>query len=320
VLGTVFDIKRYAIHDGPGIRTTVFMKGCPLRCAWCQNPEGQDPRPELALHSGRCIECGACTEVCPVDGGPVTALAHASTTGSGDVAAVRATADGHRCLRCGACADACASEARVMAGREMTVADVMAEIDRDQLFYEESGGGVTFSGGEPLLQARFLIACLRACRSRGYHTAVDTCGFTPRATLLSAAAHTDLFLYDLKLMDGARHERLVGVPNQSILDNLVALCQRGHAVWICVPLIPGINDGLHDLQALARFVRALPAPPPRRGPPPVHLLAYHRIGAEKYRRFGLAYGLESIVPPTPRQVRQAAEVLRAHGVTAEVGT
>ncbi|MBU0617040.1 MAG: glycyl-radical enzyme activating protein, partial [Planctomycetes bacterium] len=160
--GVVFDIKRYAIHDGPGIRTTVFFKGCPLSCAWCQNPESRDPSPQVALLANRCIRCGACLDVCPNAGeGPRAGMAQIDRT---------------RCARCGACVKACPSGARSMLGRTTSVAQLVAEIDKDRLFYDQSGGGVTFSGGEPLMQPEFLLACLQACKQRDYHTAVDTCG------------------------------------------------------------------------------------------------------------------------------------------------
>jgi pyruvate formate lyase activating enzyme len=299
VNGLVFDIKRYAIHDGPGIRTTVFLKGCPLRCEWCQNPEGRDPAPQISLLPGRCIRCGSCIEACP----NVGAEAHSPAR----------EVDPTRCIRCGACVDACPSGARALLGKTLSVPELIAEIEKDRLFYEQSGGGVTFSGGEPLMQAEFLLGCLKACRQREYHTAVDTCGYAPAETLLALAAYTDLFLYDLKVMDGARHEKSLGVSNTLILDNLRQLDARGCRVWIRVPLIPGLNDDDENLTAMADLVRTL------NGPPPVHLLPYHRIGSDKYDRLGIPYPMKATGPLTDERVAQIAALLAARGLEVKTG-
>jgi pyruvate formate lyase activating enzyme len=225
VTGIIFDIKRYAIHDGPGIRTTVFFKGCPLNCDWCQNPESRDPAPQVALLTQRCIRCGACLEACPhADNGPPTTAA---------------PIDRAHCQRCGACVEACPSGARSLLGSTVTVPELMSEIEKDRLFFEESGGGVTFSGGEPLMQPEFLLECLAACKHKQHHTAIDTCGHAPWGTLSQILALTDLFLYDLKLMDGARHEQQLGVSNSLILENLRNLSKRGAAIWIRFPLRSG---------------------------------------------------------------------------------
>jgi pyruvate formate lyase activating enzyme len=255
--------------------------------------------PQLSLLPQRCISCGSCVEACPGDDGPITTATAAE--------------ERTRCLRCGACVDACPSEARSMVGREVGVAELIAELDKDRLFYEESGGGVTFSGGEPMLQPDFLLACLEACKARGYHTVVDTCGYAPRTTLLNVAEHADLFLFDLKLMDATRHEQCVGVSNALILDNLRVLCERGVSTWICVPLIPTLNDDAPNLDALGEFVGSLP------GPPPVHVVPYHRIGTDKYDRMGAPYGLRGLAPPTSEHIADVAGRLRAHGLIVEAG-
>jgi pyruvate formate lyase activating enzyme len=222
--GWCFDVQRYSIHDGPGIRTTVFLKGCPLACPWCHNPEGRSRGQELRIIAGRCIHCMSCLAACPLGlaDGPVAP-------------------DPTRCLRCGRCAEVCPTGTRQLVGYPLTVGRVVELVERDRPFYDESGGGVTFSGGEPFAQPRFLLACLEAMRTRAIHTVVDTCGVAPRATLLKAAALTDLFLYDLKILDPDRHLGLIGAPLGPILDNLRALDRVG-ADLARMPFIPGYND------------------------------------------------------------------------------
>jgi len=237
--GLVFNIQRFSIHDGPGIRSTVFLKGCPLRCWWCHNPEGQSPQPELSLIQARCVRCGRCQEVCPQQ------AAHAAG-GNGHPRAAYS-----KCTLCGACVEACPTEARQMIGRRMRVEQLVAEVLKDRIFFDESGGGVTFSGGEPLMQPEFLAQVLRACRAEQVHTALDTCGYAERDQLLELAGMCDLVLYDLKCLDDRRHQQQTGVSNQGILDNLEALAEQHANIWIRVPLIPGLNDQPEELEAMA---------------------------------------------------------------------
>jgi pyruvate formate lyase activating enzyme len=292
--GIVFDIKKFSIHDGPGIRTTVFLKGCPLSCWWCHNPEGQAERPELILRPERCIGCGVCLDICGQD---------AITCDNGRVVTDRA-----RCTACGVCAEACYAAVREIVGREMSVTEVVDEIERDAAFYEESGGGVTFSGGEPLSQPDFLSELLRASKARGLSTALDTCGFGPWGALDRLREDVDLFLYDLKLMDDARHRALTGVSNKPILRNLERLSRCGHRIVIRVPIIPGLNDDGDNLREIGAFAVHLPSVEY------VELLSYHRIGRDKYRRLGKSCPMLETDPPTVERMTEIARILRSSGL------
>ena len=296
--GTCFNIQRYAIHDGPGIRTTVFLKGCPLSCTWCHNPEGLSREAELVVIQDRCVGCGACVAACPnppVDG----------TDG-------RPVPDRQSCLRCGSCVDVCVAGARRLVGQPFTVEELLAVIERDRAFYKESGGGVTFSGGEPFEQHEFLLACLRACRERGIHTAVDTSGHAPRDVVLEAAAVTDLFLFDLKLLDDADHQRCVGAPLAPVLANLTALDEAGAEIWVRFPFIPGVTDSMENVGALGRTVTALRT---RR----VHILPFHRTAADKYARIDREWEHAGIAEVSEETTQAAAEALTAMGIDARIG-
>jgi pyruvate formate lyase activating enzyme len=299
ITGIVFDIKRFSIHDGPGIRTTVFFKGCPLSCWWCHNPESQASGQERVFHERRCIRCGACVGVCQQ--GAITLEVDGITV------------DGERCTLCGACADICYAEAHEMVGREMTLAQVMDEIERDVAFYDESGGGVTLSGGEPLSQSGFLLALLRACKQAEIHTVLDTCGFASWDVLDRIRAHVDLFLYDLKVMDEARHRQFTGVSNGPILNNLQSLSLEGHDIVLRVPVIPGFNDDEDNIRELGIFVAALPL---RHR---VDLLPYHHSAADKYARLSRVYGLGEIRPPSHEAMIHVAEILDGYDLQVKIG-
>jgi len=296
VSGLVTNIQRYSLHDGPGIRTTVFLKGCPLDCWWCHNPEGLAPKQEVVTVESRCARCGECVKACPQD------IARVGSENE----------DRAACAHCGACVRACPTGARQLAGLLMTVEDVMREIMKDSIFHDDSSGGVTFSGGEPLLQPEFLLTLLRACHQAGIHTAVDTCGFVKESTLLEVATLADLILFDLKILDDTGHRKFTGVSNQIILENLRVVCRSHPDVWLRIPLIPGINDGA-ELGAMARFAASLSAIRQ------VNLLPYHRTGMQKFRRFGRDYRLPDVLPPSAVEIQAATEVFAACGVKVKVG-
>jgi len=293
--GVVFHIQRYSVHDGPGIRTTVFLKGCPLECAWCHNPESQPFGPTLMLYPERCGVCRACVEVCPEGG-------------IGDPA--EGLRQSERCTRCGACVEACVGEARRMAGRRMSVAEVVREAERDLLFYEESGGGVTLSGGEPVSQPEFALALLEALRARGLHTALDTCGYAPPEVFARVAAAADLVLFDVKAVDAERHRQWTGRTNEWILENLRALARGGRPARVRLPLVAGVNDSDEELAAVGRLVAEC-------GLRNLDVLPYHRTGSAKHERLGSrAVEFEEM---TGEQVAAAMERLAGFGLTVRRG-
>ena len=288
----IFNIMRFAVHDGPGIRTAVFFKGCPLSCWWCHNPESQSFQPDVLYSADRCRLCEACAQACPQhaivrDGDRM------STTGD--------------CARCGTCLDFCGADARAIAGHTMTVPEILSEIERDTVFFDESGGGVTFTGGEPLAQPAALETLLHACRDRRIHTAVETCGAASRETLLRLCGLADLVLYDVKLADSERHRQFTGAPNTNILANLTALARSHSEVIVRVPVVPGVNDRDEDVRGIAEVLSGLPV---RR----VELMPYHRTGAEKYRRLGREYKLSETLPPSTAEVARLAAQIQAAGV------
>jgi pyruvate formate lyase activating enzyme len=297
--GLVFNIQRYSVNDGPGIRTTVFLKGCPLCCAWCHNPEGMQPRPEIVVVESRCRVCGECREACPLAD---------TTAGEGPLPPRNAD-----CLQCGACVDACPTGARQMVGRVLSVDEVLREALKDRVFYDDSGGGITVSGGEPLAQPRFLLALLEACRGAALQAVLDTTGFGGLEHLLAAARLSDLVLYDLKAFDADLHLRLTGVSNRRILENLKSLDREHGNVWIRLPIVPGFNDNPNDLRRLAEFVGGL------RCVTRVSLLPFHRTGLHKFARLGLRHGLDGVETPSAEVMASVQGVFKGLGVPTSIG-
>jgi len=286
--GTIFDLKRYAINDGPGIRTAVFMKGCPLDCWWCHNPEGRLPRPQLMVRLNRCRQCGDCLEACPQ--GAIRLDNKVYT-------------DPALCQGCGMCALACVHGARELVGRTVTVPELLREIERDVVFFDQSGGGVTLTGGEPLMQEQFATELLQACRTHGIHTAVDTSGYASWKVVAEVAQYTDLFLYDLKHMDDALHKKYTGVSNRPILRNLRRLVEGGAKVIVRIPLIPEVNDNEENLRLTAQFLAGLPK---LIG---VEVLPYHDIAQAKYSALELEYRLPDLASPTAERVEWAKALI-----------
>ena len=278
VSGTVFNIQHYSIHDGPGIRTNVFFKGCPLRCLWCSNPESQQPIPQLMFRADHCTGCGACISVCPV-----SAISFRDPVVQNDRTL---------CTGCGACVEVCPNEAREIIGMTTTAGAVFDEVAQDTLFYAEDGG-VTLTGGETLAQPAFASAILRLCRQAKIHTAIETCGFADWNVLADVLQYTDLVLYDLKEMDPIRHKEYTGVDNDWILENLKMVNDRMDCeIWVRVPIIPGYNDDKENLLATARFVKDNLQKCTQ-----IHLLPFHRLGEGKYEQLEKEpNGFHSTVP------------------------
>ena len=299
--GIIFNIQGYSIHDGPGIRTTVFLKGCPLRCPWCQNPESHSFYPELLFSEEKCTGCGKCVQVCPENAIRV----------QGEVSQT----DRRLCKSAGLCVDACPNEARAAIGRRATVDEVFKEISADLLFYEESGGGVTLSGGEPLAQPEFAVGILKKCRDAGIHTALDTCGHALWSTAREVVRHTDLVLYDFKHMNPEMHEKYTGVSNELILQNAEKIHhEMSIAMRARVAIIPGFNDSTENIEATAGFIADKLS-----NAVSVHLLSYHRLGEAKRKKLERKNETETIEIPGEHQLEDCRRIFESFGLTATVG-
>ncbi len=296
--GFVFEIKRYAVDDGPGIRSTIFLKGCPLRCLWCHNPEGQILKPELMYRKNKCIGCQECSKACP----------------RGALALSRrlVSIDRKLCDLCGKCNGKCPTGAIEVVGKKLGVEAVLEEIVKDKVFFEESNGGVTFSGGEPLMQVDFLKELLKGCEKEGIHTALETCGYASREDFDKVVEKVDLFLYDLKVMNDWVHKRYTGVSNRLILGNFARLANSGRSILVRFPVISGVNDDNENVAEMGDFLR-------RNGVGDIQVLPYHRAGIEKYRSLGRRYGLNKVESPSDERLKRIMLSLEDFGLNVKIG-
>jgi pyruvate formate lyase activating enzyme len=292
--GLITNVQRFSIHDGPGIRTTVFFKGCPLRCFWCHNPETLRMQPEVQLFPDRCIGCGACLERCAHG-------AHVQVNGQRQF-------QRDLCQACGRCVETCYAEALVMAGRWWTPEELVAELLRDQPFYEQSGGGITLSGGEPLLQQPFSLRVLQMCRQAGLHTAIETAAFCRWESLAELLPWLDLLIMDVKLMDDAQHRAVTGVSNRRILENARRLAETDAPLIVRTPVIPTVNDTPYAICAVATFLRDFP------NLLYYELMPFHRLAEGKYRSLDLPYRASGLVPPARETMEALAQRARDCGV------
>ncbi|MBN2246621.1 MAG: glycyl-radical enzyme activating protein [Candidatus Aminicenantes bacterium] len=297
----VFDIKHYAIHDGPGIRTTVFFKGCPLNCVWCHNPEGIKPEPEIFLRSHLCAEgCTTCLAVCPQK-----ALSKPDNSS--------VVIDRMKCDLCGSCESACSYGALEVVGKEMTVAEIMKEVEKDRIFFEESGGGVTLSGGEPLSNPAFLEPFLMQLKRKNIHVVADTSGFFNYEKSLSILENIDLFLFDLKIMDPLKHKEYTGQSNDLILENLKRISRSGKPVAARIPLIADINDSEKNIKETCEYLRKLD------NIIRIHLLPYHRGGEAKHKRLGKAELLSGFKSPSEEKINAIKKIISEYGFSVRIG-
>ena len=296
----IFDIKRYAINDGPGIRVVIFFKGCNLHCAWCHNPESISAGVEKMYAPAKCIKCGTCVDACPENA--ITLTAEGIIT------------DPDLCKLCGKCAEVCPSKAIEMSGKVMSVSEIMEIIEKERIFFDQSGGGVTFSGGEPLVHPKMLIEILDECQKRGIHTAVDTAGNVRTETILEVAKRTDLFLYDLKMMDPGLHHNWIHAGNKLILHNLKAIAEAGAHIIIRIPLIGGVNDTDKNIHQSAKFISELAG-----DKKVVHLLPYHNIAQNKYMKLGKIDDFEKLKEPGKETLDNAIAKFGEFGIVASVG-
>ena len=299
VMGFISHIQRFSVHDGPGIRTTVFFKGCPLRCLWCANPETQKFSSEVRHVDSLCNKCGRCLEVCNVK---------AITINDQGI-----SIDRKLCTNCDECASVCDTRSLKIIGEEVSVDTLVEKIMRDWRFYRGSGGGVTFSGGEPLSQLRFLIAVSALCKTNGLSTALETSGCASCYKLVKAMQYIDLVLYDLKHMDSNVHKRVTGAPNELILSNARMIVEQGANVIFRVPLIPGINDTVENIKATCEFAVSL------NNVNELHLLPYHRLGRSKYKMLDQIYQMEDLRPPSPERVEILKTIVEGFGLVCRIG-
>ncbi len=298
--GFIFDIKRYSINDGPGIRVTVFLKGCNLNCAWCHNPESISNKVQKLYTESRCIKCSACVVNCSQNA--------CILTDEGIVT------NAELCKICGRCAEVCPTTASEISRRIETTESILKIIERETVFFDQSGGGVTFSGGEPLLQPEFLFELLDACGRKGIHRAVDTAGLVNSEILLEAAKRTDLFLYDLKMIDPVMHKKWTGVGNEKIISNLKLLADSGADINIRIPLITGVNDDKENIEKSAQLIASLSGEMKK-----INILPYHNIAQQKYKKLGKEFNLENLIEPPKDILSAIISQFQSYGLDVKIG-
>lgn len=297
--GLIFNIQRYSIKDGPGIRTTVFMKGCPLRCRWCSNPESQNSCLEIMTRDIKCVRCGRCEQVCP--------------TGAITVDQENRKINRVKCTRCLECVKACLHGAIIVSGEYKTLGEIVSEAESDRLFYEHSGGGVTVSGGEPLFQWEFVYQLLKACKEKGLHTALDTCGYAPWNELERVLEYTELVLYDIKHTNPKEHRKGTAKSNLLILDNVRRIAAKGVRIWLRIPSIPGYNDSRENMGKIAGLGVEIKAQK-------VTLLPYHEWGKPKYESLGRRYLFEPTESLSDERIQSIKELVESFGLEVNIST
>ncbi len=298
--GLIFDIKKYAINDGPGIRLTVFFKGCNLSCQWCHNPESISPKVQKMYNVNKCIGSVKCIENCPNDALKLTK--HGIVT------------DYNVCNLCGKCAEVCPTKAFEMLGAKISISDLMKEIDNEAVFFDHSGGGVTFSGGEPLMHSEYLIEALKECGKRFYHRVVDTTAFAKQEVLLEVAEHTELFLIDLKVMDSKKHKEFIGVSNEKILLNISALAKTNCELIFRIPLIKNVNTSEENIKETAAFMNGLEGNKTK-----INLLPYHNIAKNKHAKLGDENSYIEFNTPSEVEIQEIISTFKSYGIVATTG-
>ncbi|MBR0090285.1 MAG: glycyl-radical enzyme activating protein [Lachnospiraceae bacterium] len=299
----VFNIQSYCLHDGPGIRSTVFVKGCPLRCVWCANPESQNAYPELMVYENLCKGCGKCPEKCP----------HKAITMQQKDGAWKAVTDREKCVNCGKCVPACLYDARTLSGTATTVREALDKVKKDKMFYEGSGGGMTISGGEALAHPEFALNLFAAAHEEGIHTAIETTSYASRETIDRVFSHVDVALLDLKQMDDEKHRKYIGVSNQKILENISYIYRElKKEVWLRLPVIPGYNDDKENIHRAGAFAAGLGKDIR------ICLLPYHRLGESKLESLGRA-SLLGIEPPPEAHMNELKEIMESYGLRTQIG-
>lgn len=310
----IFNIQKYSIYDGPGVRTLIFFKGCPLRCKWCSNPEGLERKYQVMFQENLCINCGSCISVCPVH-------IHYFQDKSDKNLQTNLQKPGHKvnrnidCIGCRKCEKACPKQALSIAGMDKTISEVMEVIEQDMLFYQISGGGVTLGGGEISAQPEFAANLLTECQRIGIHTAIETCGYAKLDSLLTIARFTDLILFDIKHIDSERHYELTGVRNERILDNLTELIRRGFKVKVRMPLIKGLNDSEKTIKRTMEFLQSFKGYKNFKG---VDLLPYHKLAINKYKQLDMEYAITEDLSLKDEELVKISEFIKGYDIQAEV--